>query len=40
MVGLLLVQLMLPNMIPFFAHLFDMGVDAMGRVAGSLAPHP
>ena len=40
MVGLLLVQLMLPNMIPFFAHLFDLGVDAMGRVAGSLAPQP
>jgi len=36
MVGLLLIQLMLPNMIPFFAHLFDLGVDAMGRVAGSL----
>lgn len=36
LVGLLLVQLMLPNMIPFFSHLFDMGVDAMGRVAGSM----
>ncbi|KVM60496.1 flagellar biosynthetic protein FliR [Burkholderia ubonensis] len=32
LVGLLLVQLMVPNMVPFFGHLFDMGVDAMGRV--------
>jgi flagellar biosynthetic protein FliR len=36
LVGLLLLQLMLPNMIPFFARLFDMGVDEMGRVAGGL----
>ncbi|AOK21899.1 flagellar biosynthetic protein FliR [Burkholderia ubonensis] len=32
LVGLLLVQLMVPNMVPFFGHLFDMGLDAMGRV--------
>ncbi|MFA8325320.1 flagellar biosynthetic protein FliR [Burkholderia ubonensis] len=34
LVGLLLVQLMVPNMVPFFGHLFDMGLDAMGRVLG------
>ncbi|AOJ61050.1 flagellar biosynthetic protein FliR [Burkholderia ubonensis] len=34
LVGLLLVQLMVPNMVPFFEHLFDMGLDAMGRVLG------
>jgi flagellar biosynthetic protein FliR len=33
LVGLLLVQLMLPNMIPYFAHLFDGGIEQMGRVA-------
>ncbi|WP_179403415.1 flagellar biosynthetic protein FliR [Burkholderia guangdongensis] len=33
LVGLLLVQLMVPNMVPFFARLFDMGFDTMGRVA-------
>ena len=36
LVGLLLLLLMLPNMIPFFARLFDMGVDTMGRVAAGL----
>ena len=36
LVGLLLVQLMLPNMIPFFVRLFDTGIDQMGRVAASL----
>ncbi|AOJ75563.1 flagellar biosynthetic protein FliR [Burkholderia ubonensis] len=34
LVGLLLVQLMVPNMVPFFGRLFDMGLDAMGRVLG------
>ncbi|KUZ66555.1 flagellar biosynthetic protein FliR [Burkholderia ubonensis] len=34
LVGLLLVQLMVPNMVPFFGHLFDMGLDAMWRVLG------
>jgi len=33
LVGLLLVQLMLPNMIPYFARLFDSGIDEMARVA-------
>ncbi|MEM5296872.1 flagellar biosynthetic protein FliR [Burkholderia sp. JPY481] len=36
LVGLLLVQLMLPNMIPFFVRLFDSGIDEMGRVAAAL----
>lgn len=36
MVGMLLLMLMLPNMIPFFAHLVDMGIDEMGRVAQAL----
>jgi flagellar biosynthesis protein FliR len=26
-------QLMIPNMIPFFTRLFDVGIDQMGRVA-------
>ena len=34
-VGLLLVQLMLPNMIPYFARLFDNGIEEMGRVAAA-----
>jgi flagellar biosynthetic protein FliR len=37
LVGMLLLQLMLPNMIPFFARLFDLGIDALGRVAAGLA---
>ena len=36
MVGMLLLLLMLPNMIPFFARLIDAGVDEMGRVAAAL----
>jgi flagellar biosynthetic protein FliR len=36
LVGLLLLQLMLPNMIPFFARLFDLGTEAMGRVAAGM----
>jgi flagellar biosynthesis protein FliR len=36
MVGMLLIMLMLPNMIPFFAHLVETGVDEMGRVAAAL----
>ncbi|MGG1945651.1 flagellar biosynthetic protein FliR [Trinickia sp. NRRL B-1857] len=36
MVGMLLLMLMLPNMIPFFAHLVDTGIDQMGRVAAAL----
>lgn len=36
MVGMLLLMLMLPNMIPFFARLIETGVDEMGRVAAAL----
>jgi flagellar biosynthetic protein FliR len=36
LVGMLLVQFMVPNMIPFFARLFDLGVEMMGRVAVGL----
>lgn len=36
MVGMLLIMLMLPNMIPFFAHLVDNGVDEMAKVAAAL----
>lgn len=36
LVGMLLIMLMLPNMIPFFAHLVDSGVDVMGKVAAAL----
>ncbi|MEX3824032.1 flagellar biosynthetic protein FliR, partial [Paraburkholderia sp. BR14262] len=39
LVGLLLIQLMMPNLIPYFARLFDSGIDQMGRVAGALRPH-
>ncbi|MCP3726550.1 flagellar biosynthetic protein FliR [Paraburkholderia sp. CNPSo 3272] len=38
LVGMLLVQLMMPNLIPYFARLFDSGIDQMGRVAGALRP--
>ncbi|MPW18572.1 flagellar biosynthetic protein FliR [Paraburkholderia sp. CNPSo 3157] len=34
--GLLLIQLMLPNMMPFFSRLFDSGIDQMGRVAAGM----
>ncbi len=40
LVGLLLVQLMMPNMIPFFARLIDSGLGEMGRVAAGLRPTP
>jgi flagellar biosynthetic protein FliR len=33
LVGLMLIQLMTPNLIPFFQRIFDMGIDQMGRVA-------
>jgi flagellar biosynthesis protein FliR len=33
LVGLLLIQLMVPNMMPFFQRVFDSGIDEMGRVA-------
>jgi len=34
--GLLLIQLMLPNMMPFFVRLFESGIDQMGRVAAAV----
>jgi len=40
LVGLLLIQLMLPNMIPFFARMIGGGIDEMGRVAAALRPAP
>jgi flagellar biosynthetic protein FliR len=36
LVGMLLLQLMVPNMIPFFARLFDNGIEQMARVAAGL----
>ncbi len=36
LVGLLLVQLMAPNLIPFVGRLFDTGVDFVGRVAAGM----
>ena len=36
LVGLLLIQLMVPNMIPFFQRVFDSGIEQMGRVAAGL----
>jgi flagellar biosynthetic protein FliR len=36
LVGMLLMQLMVPNMIPFFARLFDLGIERMGVVAAGL----
>lgn len=36
LVGLLLLQLMLPNMIPFFARIVDTAIDEMGRIAAGL----
>lgn len=38
MVGLLLIQMMVPNMIPYFARLFDGGIEQLGRVAAALHP--
>lgn len=36
LVGLLLIQLMVPNMMPFFQRVFDSGIDQMGRVAAGM----
>ena len=36
LVGLLLLQLMLPNLMPFFLRIFDAGIAQVGRVAGAL----
>jgi flagellar biosynthetic protein FliR len=30
--------MMVPNLIPYFARLFDGGVEEMGRVAAALGP--
>ncbi|SDD22724.1 flagellar biosynthetic protein FliR [Paraburkholderia lycopersici] len=38
LVGLLLIQLMMPDLIPYFARLFDSGIEEMGRVAQALRP--
>jgi len=36
LVGLLLIQLMIPNLIPFFQRIFENGIGQMGRVAAAL----
>jgi flagellar biosynthesis protein FliR len=36
LVGFLLIQLMLPNLIPFFQRIFENGIDQMGRVAAAM----
>jgi flagellar biosynthetic protein FliR len=36
LIGLLLIQFMTPNMIPFFQRIFDSGIAQMGRVAGGM----
>ncbi|PXW22365.1 flagellar biosynthetic protein FliR [Paraburkholderia caballeronis] len=38
LVGMLLIQMMMPNMIPYFARLFDNGIEEMGRMAAALRP--
>jgi len=36
LVGLLLLQLMVPNLMPFFGRIFDAGILQVGRVAGAM----
>jgi flagellar biosynthetic protein FliR len=36
LVGMTLLQLMVPNMVPFFARLFDAAIEQMGQVAVAL----
>ena len=36
LVGLLLLQLMVPNLMPFFLRIFDVGIAQVGRVAGGM----
>ncbi|CDY73563.1 Flagellar biosynthesis protein FliR [Caballeronia glathei] len=36
LVGLLLLQLMVPNLIPFFQRVFESGIGEMGRVAAAM----
>lgn len=38
LVGMLLILMMVPNLIPFFVRLFDTGLEEMGRVAAALGP--
>jgi flagellar biosynthetic protein FliR len=35
LIGLLLIELMIPNMMLFFQRVFDNGIEEMGRVAGA-----
>ncbi|MDR5829755.1 flagellar biosynthetic protein FliR [Caballeronia sp. LP006] len=36
LVGLLLLQLMVPNLMPFFQRIFEAGLGQVGRIAGSM----
>jgi flagellar biosynthesis protein FliR len=36
LVGLLLLQLMVPNLMPFFQRIFDSGLSQVGRIAGAM----
>ncbi len=36
LVGMLLLQLMVPNLIPFFQRVFESGIEEMGRVAAGM----
>jgi flagellar biosynthesis protein FliR len=36
LVGMLLLQLMIPNLMPFFQRIFDSGLSQVGRVAGAM----
>ncbi|PLZ00669.1 flagellar biosynthetic protein FliR [Burkholderia sp. WAC0059] len=36
LVGMLLIQMMIPNLIPLFAQIFNTSVDEMGRIAAAL----
>jgi flagellar biosynthesis protein FliR len=36
LVGLLLLQLMIPNLMPFFQRIFDSGLAQVGRIAGAM----
>ncbi|WP_250492799.1 flagellar biosynthetic protein FliR [Caballeronia sp. GAWG1-1] len=38
LVGLLLLQLMVPNLMPFFQRIFEAGLGQVGRIAGSMGP--
>jgi flagellar biosynthesis protein FliR len=36
LIGLLLLQLMIPNLMPFFQRIFDAGLSQVGRIAGAM----